>query len=209
MGIERISDKAGRHVLNPRHREGRHKARVFESSLGITLANGDVLRQTILSAAGNSDDAEALGNNGHGEIYILRVRLETQKGSATVMTVVDYPRRRRLSAVDHLLYTLNMLGEMKMNDVVALLQDVPAKHFESGRARFCVAGRSAPVVMSYPDGAYEVEFADRDGRAFAILSLRPAAIDGSPRHPRFRCGIGAQRRGAPHPLLHQKTPFDP
>jgi hypothetical protein len=29
------------------------------------------------------------------------------------------------------------------------------------------------VVMTYGDGALEVEFADRDGRAFAILSLRP------------------------------------
>ena len=93
-----LGTKLEDYVLNPRHREGRHKARVFESSLGITLANGDVLRQAILSAAGNSDDAEALGNNGHGEIYILRVRLETQKGSATVMTVwiirdaEDFPR---------------------------------------------------------------------------------------------------------------------
>lgn len=171
-----LGTKLEDYVLNPRHREGRHKARVFESSLGITLANGDVLRQTILSAAGNSDDAEALGNNGHGEIYILRVRLETQKGSATVMTVVDYPRRRRLSAVDHLLYTLNMLGEMKMNDVVALLQDVPAKHFESGRALLLRRGQIGTLVMSYPDGAYEVEFADRDGRAFAILSLRPEQL---------------------------------
>jgi hypothetical protein len=91
-----LGTKLEDYVLNPRHREGRHKARVFESSLGITLANGDVLRQAILSAAGNSDDAEALGNN--GEIYILRVRLETQKGSATVMTVwiirdaEDFPR---------------------------------------------------------------------------------------------------------------------
>ena len=27
--------------------------------------------------------------------------------------------------------------------------------------------------MSYPDGADEIEFADRDGRAFALLSLQP------------------------------------
>ena len=75
------------YVLNPRHREGRHKARVFESVLGITLANEDVLRQAILAAAVNSDDAEPLGNNGHGEIYTMRVPLQTQKGSATVLTV--------------------------------------------------------------------------------------------------------------------------
>jgi Domain of unknown function (DUF6883) len=86
------------YVLNPRHREGRHKARVFESALGITLANGDVLRQAILSAADNADDDLLLGNNGHGEIYILRFPLQTQKGVATVLTVwivrdgEDFPR---------------------------------------------------------------------------------------------------------------------
>ena len=65
-----------------------------------------------------------------------------------------------------------MFGEIKMHDVVALLQDVPAKHFESGRALLLRRGHVGTVVMNYPDGAYEVEFADRDGRAFAILSLR-------------------------------------
>jgi hypothetical protein len=61
-----LGTKIEDYVLNPRHREGHHKARVFESVLGITLANDDVLRQAILSAAENSDDAEPLGNTGHG-----------------------------------------------------------------------------------------------------------------------------------------------
>jgi len=69
-----------------------------------------------------------------------------------------------------------MTGELKMHDVVALLQDVPAKHFESGRALVLRRGQVGTVVMNYPDGAYEVEFADRDGRAFAILSLRPEQL---------------------------------
>jgi hypothetical protein len=30
--------------------------------------------------------AEPLGNNGHGEIYVLRFPLQTQKGIATVLT---------------------------------------------------------------------------------------------------------------------------
>ena len=59
-----LGTKLEDYVLNPRHREGRHKARVFESALGVTLANGDVLRHAIHSAAENSDDAESLGNNG-------------------------------------------------------------------------------------------------------------------------------------------------
>jgi hypothetical protein len=93
-----LGTKIEDYVLNPRHREERHKARVFESVLGITLANDDVLRQAILSAAENSDDAEPLGNNGHGEVYILRFPVETRRGSATVLTVwiirdgEDFPR---------------------------------------------------------------------------------------------------------------------
>ena len=93
-----LGTKLEDYVLNPLHREGRHKARVLDSALGITMANSDVLHQAIISAAENSDDAEPLGNNGHGEIYILRFPLKTQKGSATVFTAwivrngEDFPR---------------------------------------------------------------------------------------------------------------------
>jgi len=66
-----------------------------------------------------------------------------------------------------------MIGEIKMHDVVALLQDVTAKHFESGQPLLLRRGQIGTVVMTYGDGAVEVEFADRDGHAFAILSLRP------------------------------------
>jgi uncharacterized protein DUF6883 len=93
-----LGTKIEDYVLNPRHWEGRHKARVFESVLGITLGNRDVLLQAILSAAENSDDAEPLGNNGHGEVYLLRFSLETQRGRAADLTVwiirdgEDFPR---------------------------------------------------------------------------------------------------------------------
>ena len=66
-----------------------------------------------------------------------------------------------------------MIGEIKIHDVVALLQDVRTKHFESGEALLLRRGQIGTVVMTYPDGACELEFADRDGRAFAILPLRP------------------------------------
>ena len=75
-----LGTKIEDYVLNPRHWEGRHKARVFESVLGITLANRQVLRQTILSAAENSDEAEPLGNNGHGDVYVLPLPLENNQG---------------------------------------------------------------------------------------------------------------------------------
>jgi hypothetical protein len=69
-----------------------------------------------------------------------------------------------------------MVGGINMHDLVALLQDVRTKHFESRRSLLLRRGQIGTVVMRYPDGACEVEFADRDGRAFAILSLRPEQL---------------------------------
>ncbi|MBI2988794.1 MAG: DUF4926 domain-containing protein [Deltaproteobacteria bacterium] len=66
-----------------------------------------------------------------------------------------------------------MVAELKMHDVVALLQDVRTKHFEGGQTLLLRRGQIGTVVMTYQDGACEVEFADRSGRAFAILLLRP------------------------------------
>lgn len=66
-----------------------------------------------------------------------------------------------------------MSDEIKIHDVVALLQNVRTKHFESGQPLLLRRGQIGTVVMTYPDGAREVEFADREGRAFAILPLRP------------------------------------
>jgi hypothetical protein len=93
-----LGTKIEDYVLNPGHWEGRHKAKVFESVLGITLANRGVLREAVLLAARDSDIAEPLGNNGHGEVYVLRIPLETQQGAGTVLTVwiirdgEDFPR---------------------------------------------------------------------------------------------------------------------
>ena len=66
-----------------------------------------------------------------------------------------------------------MNRKVNMHDVVALLEDKRAKHFESGEPLLLRRGQIGTVVMTYDDGTCEVEFADRDGRAFAILSLRP------------------------------------
>jgi len=84
-------------VLSPQHREGRHKARVFESVLGVNLTNRDMLREAILRAAATSD-VEDHGDNGHGTAYSLRFPMRTPKGAATVVTVwivrrgEDFPR---------------------------------------------------------------------------------------------------------------------
>ena len=63
-----------------------------------------------------------------------------------------------------------------MHDVVALLEEVPAKDFNTARPLLLHRGQIGTVVMTYADGACEVEFADRDGRAYALLPIRPEKL---------------------------------
>jgi hypothetical protein len=78
--------KLEEYALNPQHRDGRHKARVFESALGITLADPSPLRHAILAAAATSDEVEARGDNGYADVYVLRFVMQSAKGSAVVLT---------------------------------------------------------------------------------------------------------------------------
>lgn len=82
-----LGTKLEDYTLNPQHPQGKHKARVFESVLGITLRNNaGVLRQALLDAAANSNEATARGDNGFGVTYDLRFPLETAEGRATVLS---------------------------------------------------------------------------------------------------------------------------
>jgi hypothetical protein len=58
-----------------------------------------------------------------------------------------------------------------MHDVVALLEEVPAKHFATNAPITLRRGQMGTVVMTYDGSAFEVEFADNQGRAFAILPI--------------------------------------
>ncbi|MGE5216347.1 MAG: DUF4926 domain-containing protein [Chloroflexota bacterium] len=69
-----------------------------------------------------------------------------------------------------------MTNSIKMHDVVALTGDVHTKHFETGQELKLLRGQMGTVVMMYEDGACEVEIADREGRAFALLSLKPEQL---------------------------------
>jgi hypothetical protein len=65
-----------------------------------------------------------------------------------------------------------MADQIRMHDVVALLEDIPAQHFESGRPLLLRRGQIGTVVMTYDGTAFDVEFAGRDGRAYALLPIR-------------------------------------
>lgn len=163
--------KLEEYVLNPLHRDGRQKARVFESALGITHADPSILRRAILAAAAGSDQAETRGDNGHGAVYVLRFPLSTVKGSAVVLTAwivrhgEDFRRLTTCSIVQ------TMSDRLPLHAVVALLEDTRTTHFESGAPLLLRRGDTGTVVMTYDDGACEVEFADRSGCAYAMLAL--------------------------------------
>ena len=93
-----LGTKIEDYSLNPFHHEGRHKARVFASALGITLNNADLLWNTVQQAAVESEAVEPRGDNGFGEVFVLRFPMETHAGAAVVLTAwiirrgEDFPR---------------------------------------------------------------------------------------------------------------------
>jgi hypothetical protein len=58
-----------------------------------------------------------------------------------------------------------------MHDVVVLLEDVRTKHFDTGQPLMLRRGQVGTVVMTYDGSAFEVEFASRDARAYALLPV--------------------------------------
>ena len=61
-----------------------------------------------------------------------------------------------------------MNRKIPLHTVVALTADLP----EAGLRR----GEVGTVVESWAPGVYEVEFSDRDGRAYAMLALRAEQV---------------------------------
>ena len=64
-----------------------------------------------------------------------------------------------------------MNNGIQMHDVVVLLEDVRTKHFETGQPLVLRRGQVGTVVMTYDGSAFEVEFAGRDGSAYALLPV--------------------------------------
>ncbi len=58
-----------------------------------------------------------------------------------------------------------------LHDVVALLEDLPAKHFETGQPLLLRRGQIGMIVMTYDENAFEIEFADPEGRTYALLPV--------------------------------------
>jgi len=77
--IEKLRD----YSLNPDHPVGKHKARVFRATLGITLAESEWLRERALEAA-ITGDAQGPSPSVFGDKYVIDSMLEFGGLSAIV-----------------------------------------------------------------------------------------------------------------------------
>jgi hypothetical protein len=71
------------YCLNPYHEDGKHKARVFASALGLRQADAEWLRDRLLEAAANAE-AIITAETRFGTLYVLDFQVTTSSGSATV-----------------------------------------------------------------------------------------------------------------------------
>jgi hypothetical protein len=69
-----------------------------------------------------------------------------------------------------------MNTKFHLHDVVALLEDIPAKHFETDQPLLLRCGQIGTIVMTYDGTAFEVEFAGPDGRTYALLPVQAGKL---------------------------------
>ncbi|MEG4458643.1 DUF6883 domain-containing protein [Microcoleus sp. N9_A1] len=71
------------YCLNPKHDDGKHKARLFSSILGMTPDNAEELRQILVEVI-QTHEAQLGRRDGFGQRYTLDFTIEWQNRSATL-----------------------------------------------------------------------------------------------------------------------------
>ncbi|MDQ2945822.1 MAG: hypothetical protein M3Y27_07750 [Acidobacteriota bacterium] len=71
------------YCLSPHHEDGKHKARVFASALGLQPPDAEWLRNCLLQAA-KDEEAMILAETRFGTLYVLDSLVTTPSGSAMV-----------------------------------------------------------------------------------------------------------------------------
>jgi hypothetical protein len=79
-------DKLYEYALNPDHPNGRHKARVFSSALGIERWHADVLAE-ILKAGLPRAHAQQGSKTGHGDSWVTYHEVVGLNGRTAIVTV--------------------------------------------------------------------------------------------------------------------------
>jgi hypothetical protein len=75
--------KIERYLLDPTHRTGRHKARVFASALGLSAVNSHLLEDALRQAAEN-EDVVRQDDVPHGVQYVIDHVMSVNRRSATI-----------------------------------------------------------------------------------------------------------------------------
>ena len=76
-------DKLAGYCLNPEHQDGRHKARVFKSSLNLGVEDVEVLRTALLNAV-HMNMATPTKRNVYGKKYIIDFEMSHSGQTAVV-----------------------------------------------------------------------------------------------------------------------------
>jgi hypothetical protein len=85
------------YCLNPQHPRGRHKARVFQSALGLTAAHTALLRDALLAAA-RTEEATAGEADVYGQRYVIDFNFAGPAGAGRIRSTwivrngEDFPR---------------------------------------------------------------------------------------------------------------------
>jgi hypothetical protein len=74
------------YCLSTTHPRGRHKARLFASTLGIRAEHIGLLKSALLDAVANND-ATATRRNAFGQIYEIRFQLRGPTRQAEILSV--------------------------------------------------------------------------------------------------------------------------
>ncbi len=138
--LQQIINKLDTYSLDFNHSSGKHKARLFESKLGITKQNIEVLITAIRNTATTSEQAQFTRSDKYGDRYSIE----------------------RL-----------FMREIKLHEIVVLKEDIRSTRFLTESPILLCQGQVGTVVDVLGEGAaFEVEFSDLDGQAYAILTIK-------------------------------------
>jgi hypothetical protein len=157
--------KIEEYCLNSEHPRGRHKARLFRELIGLSGADSAWLRLTLLAAVRTADAVQLRRGSVWQSMAGRRSGIATRQKRCD-KNRMDRADRRGIAAIRYLLGHVMTdqsarRGSAAVLDVVALLADAPVE----GLAR----GQVGTVVESLDERTALVEFADDQGRAYAIV----------------------------------------
>lgn len=86
VNLQQIIHKLETYSLDSDHASGKHKAKLFNSKLGITIDNQETLVAALSKVATNSNDAQLTDSDEYGDRYVIIFELETDLGKSLILS---------------------------------------------------------------------------------------------------------------------------